>query len=98
MVLKLGHFVKQNCWTDPVRNEEALQRAKEERNIIQTIKRGKAKWIGHILSRNCLLKHINEGRIEGRIKVTECRGRRRNKPLEDRKNMIGHSKLKEKAL
>jgi len=25
----------------------------------------KAKWIGHILGRNCHLKHIIEGKIEG---------------------------------
>jgi hypothetical protein len=26
----------------------------------------KAKWIGHILRRNSLLKHMTEGQIEGR--------------------------------
>jgi len=25
----------------------------------------KAKWIGHMLRRNCLLKHVIEGKIEG---------------------------------
>jgi hypothetical protein len=35
-------------WTDHVRNEEVLQRVKEERNILQTVKRRKANWIGHI--------------------------------------------------
>jgi hypothetical protein len=34
---------------------------KEERNIVHTIKRRKANWIGHILRRNCLLKHVTEG-------------------------------------
>jgi hypothetical protein len=29
-------------------------RVKEERNIIHTVKRRKANWIGHILQRNCL--------------------------------------------
>jgi hypothetical protein len=38
---------------------------KEERNILHTIKRKKADWIGHILRRKCLLKHIIEGKIEG---------------------------------
>jgi hypothetical protein len=42
-------------WTDRVRNEEVLMRVKEERNIIHTVKRGKDNWIGHILSRNCLV-------------------------------------------
>jgi hypothetical protein len=57
-------------WTERVRNE-VLHRVKEERYILQTIKRRKANWIGHILRRNCLLKHIIEGKIEGRIEVME---------------------------
>jgi hypothetical protein len=40
-------------------------RVKEDRNILQTIKRRKANWIGHILCRNCLLKHFIEGKIRG---------------------------------
>jgi hypothetical protein len=35
-------------WTDRVRNEEVLHRVKEERNILHTINRRKANWIGHI--------------------------------------------------
>jgi hypothetical protein len=49
-------------WTNRVRNKEVLHRVKEERNIVHTIKRRKANWIGHILRRNCLLKHVIEGR------------------------------------
>jgi len=49
-----------------VTNEVALQGAKEEMNILQTIHRRKANWIGHILRRDCLLKHVIEGKIEGR--------------------------------
>jgi hypothetical protein len=33
-------------WTDHVRNEEVLHRVKEERNIVHTIKRRNANWIG----------------------------------------------------
>jgi len=29
----------------------------------------KANWIGHILRRNCFLKRVIEGKIEGRIAV-----------------------------
>ena len=43
-------------WTDLVRNEEVS----EERNILHTIKRRKANWIGHILCRNGFLKHVIE--------------------------------------
>jgi hypothetical protein len=50
-----------------VSNEEVLHRVKEEINIVQTIKRRKANWIGHILHRNCFLKHVIEGKIEGMI-------------------------------
>jgi len=61
---------------DHVRNEEVLQRIKEERNILHTVKTRKTNWIGHILRRICLLKHVTERKIEGRIEVTERRGRR----------------------
>ena len=39
-------------------NEEVFHTVKEERNIVHTIKRRKANRIGHILRRNCFLKHI----------------------------------------
>ena len=50
---------------DRVRSEEALRTAKEERNFLQTIKIRKANLIGHILRKNCHLKHVIEGKIEG---------------------------------
>jgi len=53
-----------------VKNEEVLQRVKEEINILPTINRRKASWIGHILRSNCFLKHVIAGKIEGRIEVT----------------------------
>jgi hypothetical protein len=59
-------------WADRVKNEEILQRVQEERNILQTIKRREANWIGHILSRNCLVKHV----LEGEVKVASRQGRR----------------------
>ena len=61
---------------DHVRNEEVLQRIKEERNVLHTVKRKRVNWIGHTLRRICLLKHVSEGKIQGRIEVTERRGRR----------------------
>jgi hypothetical protein len=57
-------------WTDHVRNVEVLHRDKEERNIIHTVKRRKANWIGHILCRNCALKRIIEGKAEKGIEAT----------------------------
>jgi hypothetical protein len=56
-------------WTDRVKNEKELKRVKEERNILQTIKRKNGYWIGHILGRNCLQKYVIEGKTEGRIEV-----------------------------
>jgi hypothetical protein len=44
-------------WTDYEKKEEMVI-VKEERNILHTIKIRKAKWIGHILCRNCLLQHV----------------------------------------
>jgi len=38
-----------------------LCRVKEERNILQRIKRKKADWIGHVLHRSCLRGHRIEG-------------------------------------
>jgi hypothetical protein len=54
-----------------------------DRNVVRTIKRRKANWIGHVLRRNCLLKHGIEGKLEGRIEVTGRRGRRRKQVLDD---------------
>jgi hypothetical protein len=42
-------------------------RVKEERNIVHTIRRMKANYIGHILRRNCFLGHVIEGKIEGKM-------------------------------
>jgi hypothetical protein len=62
--------------TDRVRIEKVLQRAKEERNILHTVNRRKANWIGHVLRRNCLLKQVIEGKVAERIEVTGRRGTR----------------------
>jgi len=69
-----------------VRNEEVLQIVKGERNILRAAKRRKVNWIGHILSRNFISKHVIEGKIEGRIVVTGRRGRRRKQLLDDLKD------------
>jgi hypothetical protein len=84
------------CWrrlekisrTDHVRNEEVLLRVKEQRNILHEISKRKANLIGHILRRNCLLQRVTEGKIKGGIEVTERRGRRCRKLLDDLKERI----------
>jgi hypothetical protein len=49
------------------------------------------------LCRNCLLKHVIEGKIEGRIEVTGKRRRRRKQLLEDLEERREYWKLQEKA-
>jgi hypothetical protein len=61
-------------------------------------KKKKANWIGHILRRNCLLKHAIEGKLEGRIEMTGRRGRRSKQLLDDIKWNKRYWKLKEEAL
>ena len=43
------------------KNEVLLQA-----EFLHTIKRRKAHWIGHIWCRNCLQRHVTEGKIEGK--------------------------------
>jgi hypothetical protein len=81
-----------------VRYEEVLLRFKKQRNILHEIRKRKAKLIGHILRRNCLLQKVTEGKIKGGIEVTERRGRRRRKLLDDLKESKKYSHLKEEAL
>jgi len=56
-----------------------LKGVKEEKNIPYTLKRRKANWNGHLLRRNCLLKGVTEGRVEGMGR----RGRRHKQLLDD---------------
>ena len=72
-------------------------KGQEEKNILQTIKKRKVDWIGHILRRHCLLKHVTDGKIKVRIEVTRRQGRRRKKLLDDRNEKRGYWKLKEEA-
>jgi hypothetical protein len=50
------------------------------------------------LCRNCLLQQVIEGKIKGRIEVTERRGRRRRNLVGDLKERRGYSHLKEESL
>jgi hypothetical protein len=84
-------------WTEHVRNEEVLIRIKEQRNILHEIRKWKANWIGHILHSNCLLRQVIEGKINGGIETTGGRGRRRRKLMDDLKERMGYSHLKEEA-
>jgi hypothetical protein len=56
------------------------------------------KYLTNILRRNCLLKHIIEGEVEGGVEVTGRKGRRRKQLLDDLKETRGYWKLKEETL
>jgi hypothetical protein len=90
--------MKKINWTDDVRNEEALLKVKEQRNILHEISKRKANWIVHILRRNYLLQRVIEGKIKKEIKVLRRQGRRRRKLLDDLKELRRYSHLKEQAL
>ena len=49
--------------------KNVLHRVKGDRTTVLTIETMKADWIGQILHRKYLLKHVTEGKIEGRIEV-----------------------------
>jgi hypothetical protein len=66
--------------------------------ILNEISKRKTNWIGHILCSNCLLRQVIEGNIKWGIEVTERRGRRRRKLLDDLKERRGYSHLNEEAL
>jgi hypothetical protein len=75
-----------------------ITKVKEERDVLKIIKRRMSNWIGHILCRNCLFKHVIEGNVEGRIEVTGRRGRRRKRLLNDLREMREYWKVEEDAL
>jgi hypothetical protein len=52
-----------------------LKGLKNKKNYlsVRTVKRRKANWICHILLRNCLIKHVIEGKLEGRLEMTGIR-------------------------
>jgi hypothetical protein len=67
-------------YTDHVKNEEVLHRVEKDRNISYYIKL--ANWIGHVFCKNCLLKHVTEGKI----KLIGRRRRRRKQLVDNIKN------------
>ena len=73
---------------------EVLHSIKKERNILHIIQRRKANWIAQIVRRNCLLKHV----IEGKMERMGRRGRRRKQPLNDFKEKIRSWKFPDEAL
>ena len=81
-------------WTERAKNKEVLlQRVKEGKNILHTIKHKNVNLIGHMLCKKCLVRHV----IEGKIKGTGRRGRRRKQLLQYCKEKTRPCNLKEEA-
>jgi hypothetical protein len=74
-------------WTDLVRNKDVLHRVKSERDVLHTIKMRKADWVGHMLRRNCLLKHVTESKMEVTTEMTGTQGRRCKQRLDNLKEI-----------
>jgi hypothetical protein len=55
-------------WADRVRNVEVLHRVKKERKLLGSTMLRKSNRTDHILRRNCLLKHITDGHIQGMVR------------------------------
>jgi hypothetical protein len=66
-------------WTNHIKNEDISHRVEKERSVLHVMKRKRANWIGHMVPRNCLLKQVMKGKIEG----TGRQGRRCKKLVED---------------
>jgi hypothetical protein len=79
-------------WTDTVK-DGVLQRFKVDGNIQHEIKPRESNWTGHILRRNCHLKHVTAGKIGAMRGSGKGHGQR----LDDCKEKRRH-KLKEEAL
>jgi hypothetical protein len=67
--------------------ENYYKESRRKKNSLPTIKRRKANWIGHILRRNCLLKHVTEGKVK---EMTGRRKRRRKRLLDDTEEKNKH--------
>ena len=65
-----------------MRNEDVLQRVKKDSYILHTVKRNEG-LMGWSHFRNCLLKYVIEGKMEGTREGTGRRGRRLEQLLDD---------------
>ncbi|KAJ4449015.1 hypothetical protein ANN_00409 [Periplaneta americana] len=80
-------------WTDRIRNEVVLERVGEGRMKLKHIRKRKMNWLSHWLRRNCLLKDVLEGMVNGR----RVRDRRRYQMIDDIKIYESHGETKRKA-
>jgi len=52
-------------WTDMVKNEDVLERVKEQRQIIKRITEKQMRFLGHIAREDNLEKLVLDGKIDG---------------------------------
>ena len=64
-----------------LKSEEVIRKISKERNTVHAVNRRQDNWFGHFLRRNCLVKDLIEGKIEGKRE----RGRRRKLLLNELK-------------
>ena len=53
-------------WSEKKANEQVLREVREERSLLENVVKRKKNWIGHIVRGEGLLKHVMEGRTEGK--------------------------------
>jgi len=78
-------------WHETVTNKEVLRTVKEDRQMLNSIRQRKHRWIGNVLRHDGLLHEITEGRMKGK----PTRGRRRIQMLHDLANDGGFVALTE---
>jgi ribosomal protein L28 len=75
----------------------SVTKRKWDWNILYTIERKNANWIGRILRREFLLKHIFKGKVEGRAEVTGRRASRGKQLVNDHKETGRNWNVEEEA-
>ena len=66
-------------WVERKSNDEVLARVGERKTVLNIIRKRKINWLGHWLRRNCILRDVIEGMVEGK----RGRGRRRFQLIDD---------------
>ena len=53
-------------WRDKIKNAVVLEREEEGRTMLELIRKRKRNWLGYWPRRNCLLKDVLEGLVNGK--------------------------------
>ena len=66
-------------WTEHRTNDSVLNEMRTERQILETVKRRKPQYFGHVIRAQNLCTHILQGFVEGK----RSRGRQRRRWIDD---------------